>query len=474
MPQRRTVLTGAAALLAALGLGSPARAQPGSDQPLAGEWTGVLQVGSVRLRLRLTIGADGSAVLYSLDQGAAPIPASNAVVTADRVDLTFAAIGGRYQGRLEEGALIGTFTQGGPLPLRFERGEGGLTAVRPPPAPLTAERLSALLAASSAPGIAAAAHGRDGRRLALTAGVRQHGAGAPIGLDDAWHLGSITKSMTATLVAKLAEDGLLAWDAPLSALLDGVPMRDEYRAVTLRHLLSHRSGLPANLPIPRLLAFPREEADPRAGREAYVVEALAMAPHGPAETSFEYSNNGYVIAGAVIERVTGRPWEAVIRDQLFAPLGMARAGFGAPGTAGALDQPVGHSRGLFGVASHPPGSAMTDNPAVLGPAGRVHAPFEDLLRFAEAHRDRNAFLRPESWALLQTPPFGGDYALGLVVRPDGALWHNGSNTLWYAEMLIHPDRGIVAAAAANTGALNAAAPAVGEALMGAAAAVVSP
>jgi CubicO group peptidase (beta-lactamase class C family) len=278
--------------------------------------------------------------------------------------------------------------------------------------------------------------------------------------------------MTGTLIAKLIEDGLLAWETPLSVMLEGVPMRDEYRAVTLRHLLSHRSGLPGNLPIPRLLRFPREEAHPRQSREAYVVEALAMTPHGPAEASFEYSNNGYVVAGAVIERVTGQPWEAVIQERLFSPLGMTQAGFGAPGAAGVLDQPVGHSQGLLGATAHPPGAPITDNPAVLGPAGRVHAPFSDLLRFAQAHRDQIGFLRPESWTALHTPPFGGDYAMGLVVRPDGALWHNGSNTLWYAEMLIDPVRGVVAAAAANTGAIATAAPSVGEALMAAAAAVV--
>ena len=471
MPRRRSVLAGsaaagAAAVLAGLGLRSEARAQ---EQDLMGDWTGVLQAGSVRLRLRLAIG-EGEATLYSLDQGGAAIPASSVRITADSVDLAFAVINARYQGRLEGGALVGTFTQGGAIPLRFERGEAGLTAA-PASQVLTAEGLAQLVGRSRAPAMAAAARGPDGRVLDLAAGLRQRGAAASVTTGDLWHVGSITKSMTATLVAKLVEEGLLTWDAPLSQMLDGVAMRDEYRAVTLRHLLSHRSGLAGNIPVPRLLAYPREEADARASRVAYATEALAVAPAGPLGSHFEYSNSGYVIAGAIIERVTGQPWEVVIRERLFAPLGIASAGFGAPGTPGAVDQPSGHAQGAMGVEAYPPGSPVTDNPAVLGPAGRAHMSLADLLKFAAAHRDRSPYLGSESWALLHTPPFGGDYAMGLVVRPDGALWHNGSNTLWYAEMLIDPGRGVAAAAAANTGALDEAAPAVGEALMGAAEAV---
>ena len=90
------------------------------------------------------------------------------------------------------------------------------------------------------------------------------------------------------------------------------------------------------------------------------------------------------------------------------------------------------------------------------------------LRFLAAHRDRDAaFLRPESWDTLHTPPFGGDYAMGWVVRPDG-LWHNGSITTWYAEMLFDPKRKVSAAAASNLGLVRGVQGAVGQALASAA------
>jgi hypothetical protein len=94
----------------------------------------------------------------------------------------------------------------------------------------------------------------------------------------------------------------------------------------------------------------------------------------------------------------------------------------------------------------------------------------DLLRYLGAHRDGTDYLKPETWKMLHTPPFGGDYAMGWVVRNNGTLWHNGSNTLWYAEAMVDTQREIVAAAVANDGYMLRSAPAVGHAIQEAAAA----
>jgi CubicO group peptidase (beta-lactamase class C family) len=314
--------------------------------------------------------------------------------------------------------------------------------------------------------------------VAAVDGVRQAGAAAPATIADVWHWGSVTKSMTATLAALLVEAGVFAWETTVGDLLgDAVPgMRDAYREANLLHLLSHRSGLQANIAIPDLLAFPREEADARASRIAYAAQALAQEPVGAVAAQMLYSNSGYVIVGAMMEQRLGATWEALIAERLFAPLGLASAGFGAPGTPGALDAPAGHALdpadAAGGRVAFPPGVAITDNPFVLGPAGRVHMSIPDMLVYLAAHRDGADLLTPASWQTLHTPPFGGDYALGLIVRPDGTLWHSGSNTLWYAEVLIDAAKGVVAAAAANDGAVQQSAPAVGSALLSAAAAAV--
>ena len=460
--RRRSVLGTVAAAL----LGRSARAA--SPAGLTGRWSGALQAGPQRLRLRFEVAEDGTAVLRSLDQGGAPIPAQVAGAAGGRVRIDVPAVGGVFEGELKGDALPGVWRQGGgALPLALARGDGFDHAPATSPAPLTQARLEALRAQAGAPALGAGAARRGAPPRLWTAGERRAGSGAPVTENDPWHLGSITKSMTATLTGRLVDAGRLRWDDTPGALLaEAAPdMRPEYREVTLLHLLSHRSGLAANLPMAQFATFPRQSADARADRIRYARAALAAAPTGPAGSRFEYSNSGYVVAAAMLERRLGEPWEALIMRELFGPLGLASAGFGAPGQPGALDAPVGHGPGPQGpLTPYGPEDAVNDNPAVLGPAGRVHMSLPDLLTYLAAHRDRTDLLKPETWKVLHTPPFGGGYALGWEVGDEGELRHNGSNTLWYAEALVRPASGVVAAAAVNLAAAGAAAvQAVGEA-----------
>jgi len=89
-----------------------------------------------------------------------------------------------------------------------------------------------------------------------------------------------------------------------------------------------------------------------------------------------------------------------------------------------------------------------------------------MLVYLSAHRDQSSFLSKESWRTLHTPPFGGDYAMGWIVRSDGSLWHNGSNTMWYAEVLFNSRTGVSAVATCNES-RPAAMNIVGKVLMGA-------
>ena len=102
-----------------------------------------------------------------------------------------------------------------------------------------------------------------------------------------------------------------------------------------------------------------------------------------------------------------------------------------------------------------------DNPAALGPAGRVHMPLADMARFLLAHaRKRPDFLRADSYDLLHATPFGGNYAMGCVVISPEARWHNGSNTMWYAEAIFNLTDGTVAAIVVNDGDITSVQPAV--------------
>jgi CubicO group peptidase (beta-lactamase class C family) len=462
---RRPLVLGAAAasLFAANAYGQ-------SAGDFMGEWNGVLDLGSQQLRLRLVVSDGPTAVLYSVDQGNSAIPVGTTAINGSELSLDIPAIRASFRGRLNSGRIEGQFTQGATLPLVFQRGE----AVAAAPEALTQARLEALRASAGSPAMAAAALDRDGRRVSFVDGVRALGQPQRVTENDKWHLGSITKSMTSTLVARLAQAGRISWDDTIGGVLGSAiaDMRAEYRDVTLRHLCSHRGGLQGNIEMAQLLAFPRESEDARADRIAYSRLGLLQDPAGPRESTFMYSNTGYVIVGAMLETKMGAPWEALIQEHVFDPLGMTSAGQGAPGTPGAYDQPVGHAPNAAGqLEPFPPGGPITDNPAVLGPAGRVHANFDDAFKYLRAHCDRRAdFLGAESWSILHTPPYGGPYAMGLS-QQSGALWHNGSNTLWYAEVMFDAARGIVAAAVANDGRAPDLRAPIGTALIGAAEAV---
>lgn len=327
-------------------------------------------------------------------------------------------------------------------------------------------RLSALREETGAAAIAALLLENGEVREVAAVGERIHGSGVPVEAGDIWHVGSITKSMTATLLARLVEAGEMRWDMSVTGELgeeiDGID--PAWSQVTFEHLLSHRAGLRPNISIMQTLRFDAGSETPRADRIAYSALLLRSPPEaGPGER-YTYSNAGYVVAAAMIETAMDETWEALVTREVFEPLGLETAGFGAPGTPGQADQPRGHSAGLFGFGTraHEP-TPRADNPVVLGPAGRVHASLEDLARYGRAHitgldAQGGEFLTAESLARLHTPP-AGDYAMGWVVSPPAdlgsPLWHNGSNTLFYTELHIDPEHDRVFAISTNDHDTNA-------------------
>jgi CubicO group peptidase (beta-lactamase class C family) len=347
-----------------------------------------------------------------------------------------------------------------------------------------AGRLEEIRARGGTPALGAALVTREGLAGTWVAGKRSAEGDAAVAEGDLWHLGSCTKSMTATLIALLVARGDLSWDAPLAELVPeladeaGDEMDPAFRDVTLVELLCHRAGLKRDMDVALLMQL-RLSNEPLVAQREKVMRTALMAPpaHAP-RTQFLYSNDGFVIAGHLAERATEKPWEELIRELLFVPLGMTSAGFGAPGaasgTSAALDQPRGHANGK---ALEP--GPFADNPAGLGPAGTVHASLADWAKYAQLHL-RGAredvtvgelTLTRDDFALLHEAYAGPGqgYAFGWVceTRPwsggEGAtLWHNGSNTMWYCETWLGLENGVAALATTNA-ATPAAQKAVGEA-----------
>lgn len=297
----------------------------------------------------------------------------------------------------------------------------------------------------------------DGELVGLgAAGLRAAGAPERVTTTDLWHLGSCTKAMTATLAARLVERGELTWATTLAEGFKGTRVHADLRAVTLEQLLTHTAGLMPNPTVGSLWLRLRGHAEtPVEGRALVVAEVLPLAPEVPPGTRMLYSNTGYMIAGAMLERRADEAWEALMAREVFGPLGMRSAGFGAPGTPDAVSQPRGHNE--QGEAL-PPG-ANADNPSALGPAGTVHATLADWARFVLVHLGHGpeGYLTGETLAKLHTPPAspsGSAYALGWgTAKRDWAtgpiLTHSGSNTFWFCTAWLAPEEGFAVLVTVN-------------------------
>ncbi|MEO1225503.1 MAG: serine hydrolase domain-containing protein [Pseudomonadota bacterium] len=323
-----------------------------------------------------------------------------------------------------------------------------------------------LLSRTGAPGVAVAYH-RDGAEGLAVAGVRALGSDTPIEPEDLWHLGSNTKSMTATLVARLDEAGEIGWDATIGETLGATlpEMDPAYRNVTIRQLLAHRSGLPANLGVLQVLPLVGMAADRDliADRLSYARATLSRPPESTPGTDYLYSNAGYIVVGAMLEAATGTPWETLMAREVFGPLGLTSAGFGPPGTVDALDQPRGHQGTIADGLTPMEPNERADNVPALGPAGTVHMSASDLLAYLVAHLNADpSFLSPASWTALHSPEDGHDYVAGWLALSEGTLLHTGSNTFWYMLVVLWPDRGEALMLAANAGDIAALDPAFGE------------
>jgi CubicO group peptidase (beta-lactamase class C family) len=325
-------------------------------------------------------------------------------------------------------------------------------------------QIEALRVKHDLPALVGAIATSQGIQQQVCVGDRQYGSGIKASLSDQFHLGSCTKAMTATLIGRLVEQGKLQWDSSLEILLPnlGDRLHPKYRSVTIHQLLTHTAGCP-HTELPNLSVADLHElsGSPREQRWAYITAALEQEPEGYIG-EFNYSNLGYAIVGAIAEQVMNQPWEALMQTQIFQPLGMTMAGFGAMGTAGKVDQPLQHLG--FGEQRQivEPG-ALADNPDAIAPAGKVHCAIGDWGKFIALHlqgyQGTSQLLKPETIQFLHQPSPQGNYAAGwmLMQRDWGngiVLYHNGSNTMNYAIVWVAPRKDFALLAMTNQGVDN--------------------
>jgi CubicO group peptidase (beta-lactamase class C family) len=326
------------------------------------------------------------------------------------------------------------------------------------------ELIAGIPAAVGTPAVAVLLIDEGETRGMGVAGLRKAGSPEKVELGDKWHLGSCTKSMTATLAATFVEEGKITWETTLGEVLGKkLKMLKDYESITLGLLLANRGGVPGKVPdsVYADVDFSAQvkdlsDRDILKQRVQYAEAVLNLTPTSPPGTRYEYSNSGFIVAGVMLEVLTGKPWEKLIEERIFKPLGMVNSGFGnaARGDKRTPTQPWPHKDAATPV---PPGPG-DDNIWVLGPAGTVHGSLKDIARYIamQATREIGPVLKKkETFEFLHTAvPDNNDYARGWIVArapwsQGPAISHDGANTMNHCSFWIAPERKAAVAAFTN-------------------------
>jgi CubicO group peptidase (beta-lactamase class C family) len=260
--------------------------------------------------------------------------------------------------------------------------------------------------------------------------------------DTQYRIGSLTKMFVAVLVMRLRDEGRLDLADPLGKYLDV----SQASSVTIAQLLSHTAGLGSETDGPW---WERTPGDLR----PEFASVLGNEPmRHPAGRLFHYSNPGFALLGALVGELRGQPWHEALRQEILAPLGMART---------SLQPRSPHARGF---AVHPWADVMQLEPAeetgLMAPAGELWSTAEDLCRFAAfLLKGDDQVLAASTLAEMRTPAappgddaWAGGYGLGLqLFRWDSRMLfgHGGSMPGFLATLCVSPADGIGGIALAN-------------------------
>ncbi|MFJ5884762.1 serine hydrolase domain-containing protein [Kitasatospora cineracea] len=294
----------------------------------------------------------------------------------------------------------------------------------------TQRRLNAMVGPGRAPGALAAVRERDGSTRTYSAGVGNLATGTQVPRDGQVRIGSVTKTFTAVVVLQLVGEGRIRLDGPVETYLPGLLRGQgiDGRHITVRQLLQHTSGLPdyEEDVTPDILR--RHYLSPRDTLDTALRHGADFAPG----TGWGYSNTNYLVAGMIVEEVTGRPLAAEFDRRIVRRIGLRHTYLPAPAET-ALRGP--HPHGYHRDAPDGPLRDVTEiDPSAAWAAGAMVSTGSDLTRFFSALMTEGRLLAaPELEQLRTTVPTGVpgyDYGLGIMRTQlpchRTAWWHNGS------------------------------------------------
>jgi CubicO group peptidase (beta-lactamase class C family) len=319
------------------------------------------------------------------------------------------------------------------------------------------------LAGARSPGLAVLVR-QNGRTIFERGyGVRDLRTMAPIDAGTDFRLASFTKQFTALAAMLLVHDGKLRYESTLTDVFPGFPAYG--RTITIRHLLTHTSGLPDYEEL--MEAFEKSKGPTWTPthqiQDGEVLDLLRRQTHGKFApgTSWSYSNSGYVVLGLAVAKVSGEPFERFLHDRIFEPLQMRHTLVYVNGANTVPDRAYGHTgqRGEFVEADQSATSATQGD-------GGVYSNLEDLAKWDDALRTGRLLKREEMRAALvpvklldgSAPSWpsdpGGDnlapgkpvsYGFGWFLDPYAGrarMWHSGSTSGFRTAIERFPGEGL--------------------------------
>ncbi|HUQ61390.1 serine hydrolase domain-containing protein [Lentzea sp.] len=276
----------------------------------------------------------------------------------------------------------------------------------------------------------------DGRqRFAARSGKAELDSDRPVPLDGRFRVGSITKTFVSTVVLQLAGEGKVDLDAPvvryLPGLVDG--------RITVRQVLQHTSGL---FNYTDALPLSPEEFEKIRYKHWTPQELLAISTAKPLDfepgTRWNYSNTNYVVAGLLVEKLTGKPYEKAVEQRILKPLRLDDTE--VPGDNPNIKGPHAHG---YWTANGKPSDITRLNPSVAWSAGEIVSTTRDLDTFIVALSSGKLLKPAQQQEISRTTAVSPGYGLGLAVQtlPCGTkVWgHSGGIPGYSSDMLTTPD-----------------------------------
>ena len=428
---------------------------------IAGRWDGAIALPAQKLEIHVDFEPAGSGWKGDIDipaQNASNLPLAAVVVDGPRVSFQIAGVPGTpaFSGTVAGDTINGDFSQGGAtFPFTLTRG------AKPDPAARVAgmdDFITTALKSWDVPGLALAVVA-DGRVVwAKGFGQRNIEKNLPMTADTLLPIGSITKSFTTLAMGMLVDEGRLEWDKPVRTYVPEFRAADEILTARLtpRDLVTHRTGLPRH----DLVWFNNQDLS----REQIVGRLAHLGASEDLRARYQYNNLMFLAGGFLVERLTGKPWEEVIRERVFAPLDMKRSTFSDAEAERDPDHARGYREDDGRILLRP--FREVGN---MGPVGSISSSANEMARYALLQLNRGKvgdrqLVQPSTLREMHTPQVShgtlpdqpelgpASYGLGWNIdtyRGKLRVAHGGNIDGFSALLTLFPNDGLAVVALSN-------------------------